>query len=101
MSEKLEQLVDLIYQQKITDVKRTIPIMRRAMLVIRELTLNRKIEQHFYEEVIGEIESILEGKTYQKVPQVQPEQPPVKEKPPEGLTPQVWEAFFQEAAELI
>lgn len=99
LSEKLEKLVDLIYQQKITDLKNTIPIMRRAILVIRELTLNRRIEQGFYEEVDGQIEAILEMGSFEAAQE--PGRAAAQEDRREGLTPQVWEAFFQEAIELI
>lgn len=98
LSEKLEKLVDLIYQQKITDLKTTIPLMRRAMLVIRELTLNRRIEQEFYEEVDGQIEAILDIDSFEAR---EVEKPAIQEDQREGLTTQVWEAFLQEALELI
>jgi len=99
LSEKLEKLVDLIYKQKITNLKSTIPLMRRAMLVIRELTLNRRIEQGFYEEVDREIEGVLEVGSFEAVQELEKQAP--QEDHREGLTTQVWEAFLQEALELI
>ena len=100
LSEKLEKVVDSIYQQKITNIKDIIPLLRRAILVIRELTLNRKIEQDFYEEVDEALELVLEDGSAPPAPEKQIEKPQIEERVPEGLTPQVWEAFFQEAAEL-
>jgi chemotaxis protein histidine kinase CheA/ActR/RegA family two-component response regulator len=99
LSERLEKLVDLIYQQRITDLKNTIPLMRKTMLVIRELTLNRKIEQQFYDEVEEQLEELLESGSLEV--QQESEKPAPQEVQREGLTPQVWEAFFQEALELI
>lgn len=100
LSEKLEKIVDLIYQQKITNIKEVIPLLRKGMLVIRELTLHSKIEQDFYEEVEEEIELILEGITQPGQAAKTMEKPVAQEGKPEGITNQVWEAFFQEAAEL-
>lgn len=98
ISERMEKMVDLIYQQKITDLRSTIPLMRRAMLVIRELTQKRKIEQQFYEEVLGQLDEVVEGR--RQSPRGEPREATAPESQPEGLTPQVWEAFYQEALEL-
>lgn len=61
IADRMEKVCEKLILKEITDIKETVPVMRRGMYVIRELTTNHSIRQSIYDEVIGNLDLLLRG----------------------------------------
>ncbi len=61
LTDKLENIFELLIQQKVENFRRVIPVTRRAMLVIRELTAQRAVRRSLYDEVVENLARFIEA----------------------------------------
>lgn len=61
LTDKLENIFELLIQQKVENFRQVIPVTRRAMLVIRELTAQRAVRRSLYDEVVENLARLIEA----------------------------------------
>ncbi|RMG63191.1 MAG: response regulator [Calditrichaeota bacterium] len=112
LTDKMEALVEQLLRQQVAQVKPAIGVLRRAMFVVRELTVRRAVQQSLYGEVeeqlaraiAGELEPApaVDADTEAPAVSVEPEQPsPAEEASPIKISPEVLDLFAQEAQEYL
>lgn len=60
LADKLENIFALLIQQKVENFRQVIPVTRRAMLVIRELTAQQAVRRSLYDEVVANLNRVIE-----------------------------------------
>ena len=61
ISDKLENIFEMLVLKKIDDLKGVLPFTRRSMVVIRELTTRHAVQKDFYDEIVNNLTQITEG----------------------------------------
>jgi chemotaxis protein histidine kinase CheA/CheY-like chemotaxis protein len=60
IADKLENIFELLILHKVEDFDKVLPVTRRAMLVIRELTTKHGVRKNLYDEVLENLNRIIE-----------------------------------------
>lgn len=121
IADKLETIFELLILHKVDDFDKVIPVTRRAMLVIRELTTKHSVRRNLYDEVLENLVGIIESPADAQISIGSEAPPPVSgvvgttgreeeqaaeifevplEEPTE-VTPQVLELYIQESREQL
>ncbi len=61
ITDRLETIFEMLVVQKIEDLHGTIPVSRRAMWVIRELTRNHQVDKAIYEEAMEKLDQVIKS----------------------------------------
>lgn len=116
LTDKLEKIFGLLLQQKIENFRRVIPVTRRAMLVVRELTTQGAVRRSLYDEVVENLGRLIETPEAAELAVEQPAAEVFEEALPEPpavsetsllveeraeISPQVMELYLQEAREQL
>ena len=112
LTDRMETLVERLLRQQMPEIKAAIGVLRRAMFVIRELTVKRAVQRTLYEEVSSQLHHALTGQlevepTEEAVPQPPDRSPEssaetaARETPPVSVSPEVLQLFAEEAQEYL
>jgi chemosensory pili system protein ChpA (sensor histidine kinase/response regulator) len=120
LADKLENIFELLILHKVEDFDKVIPVTRRAMLVIRELTTKHSVRKNLYDEVLENLNRIIEapedikitissesytGETEspetEVVEEVEESVAEVSIEETTDITPQVMELYIQESREQL